>query len=1466
MVFKDASLANKDIPNVAEAVADNAKAETDNTVTPVDIEDGLTAIKTANPESGSVVNTGNEITYNITVTNTSKEDKKNVMIRDMVPELTEYVSGGTLKTISGKSYVTFLVDTLKAGESKTESFKVKVTGTGLATIKNVAQVKTSDEPDKHWEDDDFVDTNKVIHTIPYIVTEVVPALSIEKSSDKETYSVGDTGHYTVKVSETEKDAAAKDVIIKDAIENNAADILTDTIKITDPDGKDITKEVEIKSTKSGYTIKTGKDLSYGKAFTVTYDVKFTKASVANEKVRNVAKATAENLTTTTTKDVTPGTYKDENGNALFEIVKDSDPANGSTVNVGDDIKYSIKVKNTSEKDISNIHILDAVPTGTTYKDGGDVKDINGVSYVAFTIDTLKAGEEKTVSFTVTVNESADKQVANKALVKVTDKDDDTDLSSYQETNEVTHPLPSWVEDDNEVTVIAPSLTIQKASDKDVYQVGETGHYTVTVGQDTENAVAKNVVIKDALQVKGAEIQTATIKIVDTNGKDITNKVDNITKDTSGYTIETGRNLAFGETFTVTYDVLFKDGSLAGQAVKNIAKAKADNASAKTDNDVTPVTVEDGLTALKSAEPASGTQVKAGDEITYNIEVTNTSNEEKKNVLVLDAVPDKTTYVEGSGGKLVEISGKSYVSFTVPSVAAGASESVSFKVKVADTVTDDDVITNVALVKKADKENPKDPSSWTPDSFVPTNEVKHPTSDWVETEKEVTVDGPEMAIEKTSDKNVYGVGETGHYTVKLSQTKENREEYNNMLLDKMSAGRNNLTTDRILTVSVPAENVKEAIKKFARIDVSVTDEMSRITKTECSVLSAIERLELLNDVYNMDDNTPLYQKRMIDGHMVESFSLKECEAQGRTTQSYIVPGQLSFGQYEKNIGNVIKVGNMLARPYYVSGYPSWLRASTLTDFSTLSGNILISAYFTSESQGGAADMLKRQTRNIRSGIIDRQQKSSTTTDVSIIAPDLSEAKQEADELQESIAQDDNRLFYGNILFVIFAKTAAELKRLEDELYMKGKTNLLTIRPLLNEMEQAFDSALPIGNNYMSYTRLMTTETVASLTPFSVKEIYQKSGLYYGLNASNKTMTFYDRSQDTNPCGVILGMPGAGKSFSAKREMESIWLGTQDDIYVLDPEREYAPMAKAFGGTIIRISNGSKAHINPFDINLQNAGEDGDPIKVKSDFIQSLCETAIGGRFGLSQIEKSLIGRCATRLYTDHVRELQATGKDMNPKTAPTMVDFYNLLMTQPEPEAANIALALERFVSGSDDLFSHHSNIDVKNRFVVYDIKDIGSGLKELGLQIAFDAIWNKMIENRAKGKRTWIYIDEFYLLMSKETSAEYISTIWKRARKWNGVPTAITQNVEDMLKSEQARTVINNSQFVTLLQQSPVNKKQLSNLLGLTIEEQKYISTSKPGMGLLKIGEDVIPINDDFPKDTHLYKIMTTKPDELIEA
>jgi type IV secretory pathway VirB4 component len=282
-------------------------------------------------------------------------------------------------------------------------------------------------------------------------------------------------------------------------------------------------------------------------------------------------------------------------------------------------------------------------------------------------------------------------------------------------------------------------------------------------------------------------------------------------------------------------------------------------------------------------------------------------------------------------------------------------------------------------------------------------------------------------------------------------------------------------------------------------------------------------------------------------------------------------------------------------------------------------------------------------------------------------------------------------------------------------------------------------------------------------------------------------------------------------------------------------------------------------------MRNEDEDGgDPVKVKTDFIETICEIMIGGKYGLSPIEKSIIDRSATNIYDDYIRYLQKTNKDQDYEHAPTLVNFYEDLLEQALPEAQNIALSLERYVKGAYDIFSHHTNVEIKNRFTIYDIKEIGPGLKELGLQICLDNIWNKMIRNAAEGKRTWFYIDEFYLMMQKPTSASYIAEIWKRARKWKGNPCAITQNVEDMLKSEDARTVINNCSFVTMLGQSPINKTQLSAMYNLSLAEQKYIASAKPGMGIIICNNDVIPMNDDFPKNTKLYKMMTTKPDERI--
>ena len=686
----------------------------------------------------------------------------------------------------------------------------------------------------------------------------------------------------------------------------------------------------------------------------------------------------------------------------------------------------------------------------------------------------------------------------------------------------------------------------------------------------------------------------------------------------------------------------------------------------------------------------------------------------------------------------------------------------------------------------------------------------------------------------------------------------RVEYNNMLLEKMTGAKNNLSTEKYLNISCKADSYEKAVERFAGIDHSVTENFTMFAKMDAPPLDAVERLEVLNSIYNQDSATALYQKKTIMGKEVESFSLENCASQGITTKDVIAPEGLEF------TNNLIRVGNSVARTYYISNYPTWIKGTLLTDLYSIPTNMLVTANFHAIPQGESISMLKRQRTNISSNLVETQKKAARNfIDASLISPELQNDKEEASELMNDITKDNMRLFTANIVITIFATSEEQLKELEVQLKSKASNNLLTIKALNMQQEQGFNTSLPLASEYIDCQRLMTSNTVASIVPFDTKEVRQKKGMYYGLNASSRNMILYDRTTDINPCGCILGMPGSGKSFSAKREMVNILLNTDDEVYVIDPEGiDYSPMAEALGGSVIKMAAGSNIHLNPFDLNLENADDNGDPVKVKVDFIQTICEIAIGGRYGLSPREKSVIDRCAQSIYIDYMQYLKDHKKTIDTKHSPTMLDFYNELIMQPQAEAQNIALSLEQYVKGSLDIFSHHTNVEIDNRFTVYNIRDIGSGLKELGLQICLDHIWNKMISNFAKGKRTWFYIDEFYLMMQKPTSAAYISQIWKRARKWNGVPTAITQNVEDMLKSEEARTIINNSSFIMLLQQSPMNKAQLSALLNISLEEQKYISSGKAGMGLIRIKEDIIPMDDKFPKNTMLYKIMTTKPSE----
>lgn len=690
--------------------------------------------------------------------------------------------------------------------------------------------------------------------------------------------------------------------------------------------------------------------------------------------------------------------------------------------------------------------------------------------------------------------------------------------------------------------------------------------------------------------------------------------------------------------------------------------------------------------------------------------------------------------------------------------------------------------------------------------------------------------------------------------------EYRVEYNNMLLEKMTGAKNNLHTEKYLTISCAAPNFEKAMERFAQIDHDVTEHFTLFAKHDAPVMSTIERLDVLNSIYNQDSSVPLYQKRNILGHEVESFTLEHCIEQGITTKDVIAPS--SFNPTNNQIG----MGGVIAKAYYISNYPTWLRATILTDLCSIPANMLVTANFNLIPQEEAIKLVRRQRTNISSSLVEIQKKSARSgIDPSLISPELQDAKSEAKELMNDMSKDNSRMFVVNVVVVLFATSQEELKVHERQLYSMASKSLATIKSLDGQQEYGFNSALPLANNQISVQRLMTTNTVASMLPFDVREVRQKTGLYYGLNASSRNMILYDRTSGMNPCACILGMPGSGKSFSAKREIENILLNTDDEVYVIDPEGiDYTPMAEAFYGSVIRLETGSKVYLNPFDLNIENAEDDGDPVKVKTDFIETVCEIAIGGRYGLAPKDKSIIDRCAQEIYKDYMDYLKQTNKIIDYEKAPTMLTFYNQLMRQPQPEAQSIALSLERFVKGALDIFSHNTNVEIDNRFTVFNIKGIGAGLKEMGLQICLDHIWNKMIQNYMKGKRTWFYVDEFHLMMQKPTSAAYLAQIFKRARKWRACPTIITQNVEDVLKNEDARTIINNCSFITLLQQSPMNKMQLSAMLNISMEEQKYISSGKSGMGLLRIQEDIVPFDDKFPKDTKLYQIMTTKPNEVI--
>jgi type IV secretory pathway VirB4 component len=665
----------------------------------------------------------------------------------------------------------------------------------------------------------------------------------------------------------------------------------------------------------------------------------------------------------------------------------------------------------------------------------------------------------------------------------------------------------------------------------------------------------------------------------------------------------------------------------------------------------------------------------------------------------------------------------------------------------------------------------------------------------------------------------------------------REEYNQMLNDKAHQGQNSILREKYLTFSATAPNYKAAIPILSRIE---TDILGNFKSLGCDtkVLSGCERLELLYNAFNYDK---------------EPFSFKydQLIASDLKTKDFISPDSFGFSNKSR-----FEFGNKYGQVLYLKDLPPDLSDKLLSEISDIPVNMSINLHINSVDQDNALDLVKKKIAFMEQQKIDEQKKAlKAGYDVDMLPYELKFSLNEAAELLDDLQNKNQRMFKATILIFTSADSPEDLEKNVYQISSAARKNNCKIGNLDYLQEEGMNSSLPLGKNHIEIQRTLTTSSTAIFIPFTTVELFQKGGMYYGLNALSRNLIFFDRKSLKNANGFILGTPGSGKSFAGKREMVNVLLNSDDEVLVIDPEREYTPLAKGFNGEIIHISAGSKTHINPLDITMDYSDDDN-PLLLKSEFILSLCELLVGGRGGLSAAEKTVIDRSVKLTYANYF-------SNSKNKTVPTLLDFHEVLKNQPEQEATNIALALELYVTGSLGVFAQPTNIDIKNRFVIYDIKDLGKQLRTMGMLIVLDQIWNRITLNRAIGKRTWIYMDEIYLLFQNEYSANYLFELYKRARKWGAIPTGITQNIEDLLISDLARRMLSNSDYIMMLNQAPSDRAELASLLNISSQQLSYVTNANAGQGLLFSGTSIIPFIDKFPTETRLYKMMTTKPEEV---
>ena len=660
----------------------------------------------------------------------------------------------------------------------------------------------------------------------------------------------------------------------------------------------------------------------------------------------------------------------------------------------------------------------------------------------------------------------------------------------------------------------------------------------------------------------------------------------------------------------------------------------------------------------------------------------------------------------------------------------------------------------------------------------------------------------------------------------------------MLQNQLEKGNNGLAKTKYLTFGINAENIKTAKPRLERIETDILNNFKRLGVSS-SPMGGTERLRLLHAIFHMD------------GQETFRFSWDWLAPSGLSTKDFIAPSSFEF----KN-GRMFRMGKKFGAASFVQILAPELNDRMLADFLDMESSQIVNLHIQSVDQISAIKTVKRKLTDLDRQKIEEQKKAVRAGyDMDLIPSDLATYGSEAKRLLQDLQSRNERMFLVTFLVV---NTADSQRQLDNNVFQASsiaqKHNCQLVR-LDFQQEEALMSSLPLGLNQIEIQRSLTTSSTAIFVPFTTEELFQSgnAALYYGLNALSNNLIMVDRKLLKNPNGLILGTPGSGKSFSAKREMLNVFLVTDDDILIADPEAEYYPLVQRLGGQVIKISPTSKQYVNPMDLNLDYS-DDESPLSLKVDFLLSFCDIVVGSKDGLQPVEKTVIDRCVRLVYRKYL-------DNPCPENMPILEDLYNTLREQDEKEAHFIATALEIYVTGSLNVFNHRTNVDIDNRIVCYDIKELGKQLKQLGMLVIQDQVWNRVTVNRAAGKTTRYYVDEFHLLLKGEL-ASWSVEIWKRFRKWGGIPTGITQNVKDLLASREIENIFENSDFLYMLNQAPGDRQILAKQLNISPHQLSYVTHSGEGEGLLFYGNIILPFVDRFPKDTELYRIMTTKPSE----